>query len=214
MDGRFDWDLYRELPVVGILRGFSDAAVRRAVGAAVRAGLRNIEITMNSAGAAGQIELLRSDLGWAMNVGAGTVVTLDDLSRALDAGAEFIVTPVVNEAVIHASVDAGVPVIPGGFSPTEIWAAWSAGASVVKLFPAHRFGPSYLHDVCGPFDDIRLMPVGGITPDNVRDYIEAGADGFGVGSTLFNRDRVAADDQPWIARQVALYKRAFRDARR
>ncbi len=213
MDGRFDWEIYRALPVVGILRGFDDAAVRRSVAAAASAGLRNVEIAMNGDGAEAQIALLRRDLGAEMNVGAGTVMTLDDLRRARDAGAEFIVTPVVNEPVIRACVEADVPVIPGALTPTEVAAAWAAGASLVKVFPASRLGPAYLRDLRGPLDGVRLMPVGGVTPDDLPAYLAAGADGVGVGSTLFHRDRVAADDRGWIRGQMERYARAVAAAR-
>jgi len=210
MDGRFNWDLYRELPVVGILRGFEEAAVGPMVRAAVAGGVRNIEVTMNTDAAEALIEAVRAEVGSEANVGAGTVCDLFQLGQALNAGAEFIVTPVVSVDVICACVDQDIPVIPGAFTPTEIWQAFELGADVVKLFPAHRLGPGYLQDLRGPLDKVPIMPVGGITAEGMLPYLEAGADGFGVGSSLFDSGRVLAQDWDWIREQAGLYFSTYR----
>ncbi len=210
MDGRFNWDLYRDLPVVGILRGFEEAAVRPMAQAAVAGGVRCVEVTMNTDDAPALIGAVRAEVGSEANVGAGTVCDLFQLGQALEAGAEFIVTPVVSVDVICACVDQDIPVFPGAFTPTEIWQAFELGADVVKLFPAHRFGPGYLRDVRGPLDKVPIMPVGGITAEGILPYLEAGADGFGVGSSLFDKGRVQAQDWGWIREQAAPYLSTFR----
>jgi 2-dehydro-3-deoxyphosphogluconate aldolase/(4S)-4-hydroxy-2-oxoglutarate aldolase len=208
----FSWDLFHDLPVVGILRGFGEEAVERLIEAALRGGLRNIEVTMNSEGAAGLIRLARRLAGDAANVGAGTVLGLEDLRAALEAGAEFIVTPVVAPAVIQACRGEGVPVIPGAFTPTEIHRAWELGADLVKVFPADRLGPEYLRSVKAPLPDVKLLPTGGVTVETLGAFKKAGADGFGVGSPLFARERVEAGDWAWVEAQARRFAGAFRAA--
>jgi len=207
MRGRFSWELFDELPVLGILRGFDADEVRRFAGAARAGGLRNIEVAMNSGDAEELIRLLRQEVGDSMNVGAGTVRTMQQLEQALEAGAEFIVTPVVNPEIIDTCCEHEVVVIPGAFTPTEIEAAWSMGADLVKLFPASRFGPSYLGEILAPLDDVKLLPTGGVDADNLGEYLRCGAAGAGVGSTLFRRDRV--DDVAWVERQAGKYVAAY-----
>ncbi len=209
MHGQFDWELFEQLPVVGILRGFDVDTVIRATEAAYRGGLRTIEIAMNSDGAAWQIEVLRGRFDDRMNVGAGTVRDLAELDAALGAGAEFVVTPVVDEVVIGAGLEREVPVIPGAFTPTEIHRAWSLGAPLVKLFPGGRFGPSYIREVMAPLDQVKLVPTGGVTHDNLVDFLAAGAAGVGVGSTLFQRARLEAGDWAWVEAQARRYVGAY-----
>ncbi|MCA0396920.1 MAG: bifunctional 4-hydroxy-2-oxoglutarate aldolase/2-dehydro-3-deoxy-phosphogluconate aldolase [Bacteroidetes bacterium] len=114
------------------------------------------------------------------------MTTQTELADALQAGAEFIVTPVLNEAVIHDCNKLGVPVIPGAFTPTEIFKAWSAGGTMVKIFPAASLGLQFIKDVRGPLNNIPLMPTGGIDHKNVNAFFKAGASVVGVGSRLFD----------------------------
>ena len=206
----FSWERFEELPVVGILRGFDEASTREIARAARRGGLRNIELTMNTDGAASLIEILRDETGGELNVGAGTVRSLGDLDRALDAGAQFIVTPIVLPDVIAACRDRGVPVFPGALTPTEIWTAWTAGADVVKVFPANRFGPPYIREVLAPLDGVRLMPTGGVDFETFAEYRAAGAVAFGVGSPLFAKERIAAADWAWVESQTRRFVEAWR----
>src|SRR4051812_36861421 len=122
-------------PVVGILRGFTTPQVIETVKAAVRGGLRNLEITMGSDETPQQIREARQIAGDRICVGAGTVLNLNLLEQALDAGASFIVTPIVNVEVIEECVRRNIPVFPGAYSPSEILRAWELGATMVKLFP-------------------------------------------------------------------------------
>ena len=209
MTTSFDWTLFKSLPVIGILRGYSMAEVESIVLHSAKGGLRNIEITMNSKEAAALIRLAKERAGGRMNVGAGTVCSLDDLEMALSAGATFIVTPIVNPEVIEACIEEAVPVIPGGFTPTEIYQAWQLGADMVKLFPANRFGPEYLKDLRGPLDRIKLVPTGGVDLRNLPVYLENGADGFGVGSPLFDKRRVEAGDWDWVEEQARRFAAVY-----
>jgi 2-dehydro-3-deoxyphosphogluconate aldolase/(4S)-4-hydroxy-2-oxoglutarate aldolase len=206
----FSWDLFHDLPVVGILRGFRAEAVERLVEAALRGGLKNIEITMNTEGAGEIIRLVRRLAGGAANVGAGTVLGLQDLRAALEAGAEFIVTPTVVDGVIQACRGDGVPVFPGAFTPTEIHRAWELGADLVKVFPADQLGPAYIRNVKAPLPHVKLLPTGGVTVETLGAFKKAGADGFGVGSPLFAKEKVEAGDWAWVEAQARRFVEAFR----
>jgi len=190
----FNWKVFEETPIVAILRGFGGAAVRELVAAACRGGVRNIEVTMNSPGAIDSIRAAIDETDDTVNVGAGTVCSIDDLDQALGVGASFIVTPVLVPEVIGACKERKVPIMPGALTPTEIFQAWELGADLVKVFPCHRLSASYLKDVKGPLPHIRMMPTGGIDADTISAFRDAGADGYGVGSALFTTARVEAEE--------------------
>ena len=191
----FSWQQFEALPIVGILRGFEVPVVRSLVEAVARGGLRCVEVTMNSPAAAEAIAAAIEAGGDEVQVGAGTVCTLEDLERALGAGASFIVTPIVSPEVISACRERDVPVMAGALTPTEIYAAWSQGADMVKVFPANQFGPGYLKDLRGPLSEIRLMPTGGVDASTLGDFHSAGASAFGVGGALFGS--TATDTGSW-----------------
>ena len=211
MKGSFCWELFNELPIVGILRSFNSQAVQKIVEVSAQAGLANIEITMNSADAAELIYLARQVAGDDINVGAGTVCTIAELDSALAAGAEFIVTPVCRENVIRRCRAERVAVFPGAMTPTEVYQAWSFGADMVKIFPANQFGPDYIKAIKGPLSQIKLMPTGGVSAENIGDYIRCGADGFGVGGTMFDKDRIANEDWSWLTQQVRSFVDAYKN---
>jgi 2-dehydro-3-deoxyphosphogluconate aldolase/(4S)-4-hydroxy-2-oxoglutarate aldolase len=137
-------------------------------------------------------------------IGAGTVVDEVTANQVIDAGATFVVGPVLNLGVISLCRKRDVAVMPGCYTPTEILTAWNAGADIIKVFPATSLGPKYLKDLRGPFPDIRLMPTGGVTIDNVGEWIAAGACAVGVGSDLL--DKKAIDEE----RYEVLTERASR----
>jgi len=205
MRRRFDMESFRRLPVVGILRGFGREETARMIAAAVQGGLRNVEITMNTPGAADCIADAVAATAEHVNVGAGTVCTLQDLETALEAGACFIVTPAVVPEVISACVERQVPVFPGALTPTEILTAAALGATMVKLFPADLHGPGYLKSLRGPLGTIELMPTGGMSLASMAAYWEVGAAAWGVGTPLFHPQRVAAEDWAWIEQQAAAF---------
>lgn len=205
----FSPDRFRELPVVGILRGFPLEILPPLIEATMEGGLTTIEVTMNTPGAAEQIETITRLAGDRMNVGAGTVTTMDELEAALEAGASFIVTPIVVPEVVRRCVERQIPVFPGAFTPTEIFTAWQLGATMVKVFPANQLGPSYIKNVKAPLDQIDLLATGGVTVESLADYAAAGASGFGVGSPLFHQDRIAARDWPWVQQQAGRFREAW-----
>lgn len=209
MSNRFSWTTFKALPVIGILRGYSANQVENIVKFSALGGLRNIEITMNSRHATDLIKLAIEAAEGGMNIGAGTVCTLDDLDAALSAGASFIVTPIVNADVIQQCKQEQIPVIPGGFTPTEIYNAWQLGADMVKVFPANQFGPGYIKDIKGPLDQIKLVPTGGITTQNLPEYHKNGAYGFGVATPLFDKRRVVAEEWDWVQQQAKAFVDAY-----
>jgi len=188
----FDWQSFFDCPIVAILRGFETDTVRDLVRAVRRGGIRIVEVTMNSPDLERSMRAAVEAGGDGAIIGAGTVCTVDDLDRALAAGARFIVTPVLVPEVIIACKERGVPVMPGALTPTEIWRAWELGADIVKVFPANHFGPGYIRDVKAPLSGIRLMPTGGVDAETIALFRKSGADAFGVGSALFDAGRVAA----------------------
>lgn len=187
------WERYQKAPVIGIIRGQSLQTVLKIAQAYEEAGFTTLEITMNTAGATSMISTLRSNFP-LLNIGAGTVCNLIELREALDAGAQFIVTPIIDEAVITHAVDENVPIFPGAFSPTEIYKASSLGASAVKVFPATQLGVQFIEDVLGPLDQIKLLPTGGVSKSNIRSFFEAGAFGVGMGSSLIDKKLVSEGD--------------------
>lgn len=209
MNRPFNQKLFEQLPIVGILRGFDLAQLEQIVNAAVRGGLRNLEVTMNSRGAPEQIARALELSEGQMNIGAGTVTSLDLLDEALHAGASFIVTPALQEEVVTACVKQDVPVFPGAFTPTEIYRAFELGAAMVKVFPAEVAGPAYIKAVRAPLPQVKLMPTGGVDLESLPAFIKAGALGFGVGSPLFQRARVEAEDWSWIEEQCQAFRRTY-----
>ena len=190
----FSWELFAKVPIVGIIRGLGVEDVRQILPIYQQAGLTTIEITMNTPGAAQMIDEALTDFSGQINIGAGTVRTMADLDSALAAGAQFVVTPTLNEAVVRACVERGVPVFPGALTPTEIEVAWLLGASMVKVYPANVFGPGYIRDVKAPMNDVKLLPTGGVDIDNIAAFFNAGADGVGMGSQLIDKKLVQQRD--------------------
>ena len=189
----FSWELYNRAPIVGIVRGVSMGVMRDIAKAYQRAGLHTIEITMNTPGAAQMISMLRNEFQ-QLNVGAGTVCNLQDYEMAVAAGAQFIVTPIIDEVVIKTAVAQEIPIFPGAYSPTEIYRAWSLGASAVKIFPASQLGVQYIKDIAAPLNDIKVLPTGGGSLENIKSFFEAGVVGVGMGSSLFNKKLIQDRD--------------------
>ena len=194
MSNVFNQELFNALPIVGIMRHFPSAQLDAVVDAYLSAGLSTLEITMNSEGATDTIRSLREKWGDKMNIGAGTVVTEKDLEEALDAGAQFIVAPIVSKKVIKACTKRHIPVFAGAMTPTEIYQAWKWGASAVKVFPARTLGPAYIKDVLEPLNGLKLVPTGGVSPDNFIEFLKAGATGVGMATALFPKDIIGRGD--------------------
>jgi 2-dehydro-3-deoxyphosphogluconate aldolase/(4S)-4-hydroxy-2-oxoglutarate aldolase len=197
-----DLDRFRTLPLLGIARGITSSDVEPLTEALIVAGLTSLEVTMNTPGAAALIVQIRAAAGARVMIGAGTVLDVETLAAARDAGASFIVMPTLVPAVVERCVAERVPVFPGALTPQEIYTAWAAGATMVKVFPAGVFGPTYLREIKGPFADIELMAVGGVNADTMAAYFSCGASAVAFGSSVFRREWLAARAYDRIAGEV------------
>ncbi len=197
MSNNFSFDLFNKMPVVGIMRNVPDDHIAAIAEVYWRSGLTCLEITMNSSNAEQHIASLVETYKGRLNIGAGTVCSMGDLEKALAAGAQFMVTPILNEEVIKTCVDKKIPIFPGAYTPSEIYKAWSMGATMVKLFPAGDLKPANIKEILAPLDFVSLMPTGGVTLKNFTQYFEQGAKAVGLGSNLFPKDIIARQD--WAA---------------
>ena len=201
----FSWDLFNKMPVVGIIRGLSVDEIDFVLPIYKEAGFTTIEITLNTPEALSVIGSLANQYDGTLNVGAGTVCTLDELAAALDAGANFIVTPIFKSEVVKKCVSLQVPIFPGAFSPTEIYEAWELGASMVKLYPASVVGPAYVSAVLAPLNKVKLMPTGGIHLSNMLAFMKAGATSLGIGSELFDKKIIQKRDSEAMLNHFKLF---------
>ena len=199
--------------VVAVIRLQDGSKVRALVDALADGGVRALEITMTVPRAIELIAEIAPTLPQEFVLGAGTVVDPATAEAAIAAGARFVVGPVFRPAVIEACHRAGAAAMPGCFSPTEILAAWDAGADVVKVFPATALGPGYFKDLRGPMPQLKLMPTGGVTLDNAGDWIRAGAVAIGVGTALVDAKLVAASDYRAITERAEEFVGRVRRAR-
>jgi 2-dehydro-3-deoxyphosphogalactonate aldolase len=183
-----------ECPLVAIVRGVTPGEAEAIGDAIAEGGIRIIEVPLNSPDPLASIERLARKFGDSMLVGAGTVLTVNQVTQVRDAGGRIIVSPDSNAEVIAASAEAGLVSSPGYFTPSEAFAAIRAGATALKLFPAEGAGPAVLkaHLAVLP-RDVPLLIVGGIKPDNMQPWLEAGASGFGLGSGLYKPGQSAAE---------------------
>ena len=188
--------------VVAIIRGMAPEICVRLAKAYQEGGIRLVEVTFNQVGdpedTVTAIKAIRAAYP-DMHVGAGTVITGAQLDLAIGAGAEFIVTPNCNPAIIRKAKDAGLVTMPGTITPTEMVTAHEAGADYVKVFPVRALGPVYVKDVLAPLKHLKLIAVGGVSPENAADYIKAGCVGVAASGSLVNKEWIAADEYDKIA---------------
>jgi 2-dehydro-3-deoxyphosphogluconate aldolase / (4S)-4-hydroxy-2-oxoglutarate aldolase len=200
--------------VVAVIR-MKDAARLGEVAAALRkGGVTAIEITMTVPGAVDIIrELARSRPAGTL-IGAGTVLDAGTASEVVAAGADFVVSPITDRDTILACREAGVLVAPGAFTPTEIVAAWRAGADIVKVFPATSLGPQFFRDLRGPLPFVRLMPTGGVTLENARHFLASGACCVGIGTALVDAKTVEAGNWEEIETRARVLMASLEPGRR
>ncbi len=185
---------FKKLPILGILRGIEFEVLEPLVAAIESAGLKTIEITMNTKDAP---KLIKEAIRFSKNrlsIGAGTVIDKESLKLALNAGATFIVMPVLVKDVMRYCVKKRIPVFPGALTPQEIYNAWNAGATMVKVFPSNFFGPYYFKEIKGPFDKIELLACGGVTPENMKSYFACGASAVSFGASVFKKEWLSNKD--------------------
>lgn len=196
---------FKKKPLLGIVRGVEMAQIEPLIEAVISSGLETLEITMNTKGAAGIILRAKKAAQKSLVLGAGTVLDLDSLKQALDSGATFIVMPVFIKDIVRYCVKNKIPVFPGALSPQEIYHCWREGAAMVKVFPAKFFGPGYLREIKGPFDDVELLACSGVTPVNLREYFSCGASAVAFGASVFKKEWMRDKNYSSITRAIKAY---------
>ncbi len=179
--------------------------------ALLAAGVEVQEFTLTNPDSLNAIGRLRQDDTFGAGgglVGAGSVRSVDEAHQAIDAGAQFVVTPVLDLQVIEVCKNAGIPVFPGAFTPTEIHTAWQAGAAAVKVFPATALGPGYVKDILAPLPYLKLVPTGGVNLSNIAAFLDKGAFAVGTGSSLLDPEALKRKD--W--QKLTKHARAFVEA--
>lgn len=183
-----------ETKVIAVIRMAEADKLRKVVEAVSRGGVRAIEITMTTPGALDAIGALAAGKPAGSLIGAGTVLDAATAADVIRAGAEFVVSPVLDAGMVRTCRDADRFVAPGAFSPTEILSAWRLGADVVKVFPATSLGPKFFKDVRGPLPQVRIMPTGGVSMANAADFLAAGACCVGIGTALLDKEIIRRGD--------------------
>ena len=188
--------------VVAIIRGMAPEICVKLAKAYQEGGIRLVEVTFNQVGNLEDTVMAIKAVRAAfpdMHVGAGTVITEAQLDLAIGAGAEFIVTPNCNPAIIRKANAAGLVTMPGTITPTEMVTAHEAGADYVKVFPVRVLGPAYIKDVLAPLKHLKFIAVGGVSPENAANYLKAGCVGIAASGSLVNKDWIAAGEYDKIA---------------
>jgi 2-dehydro-3-deoxyphosphogluconate aldolase/(4S)-4-hydroxy-2-oxoglutarate aldolase len=182
--------------LIAVLRRVTpQAALIDLVSELADAGVRAFEVTFDAPSAEADLAAVRERLSIRTDgpflAGAGTILTRHELEAARRAHADFAVSPLIDLSLIDTAVSEGLPYIPGALTPSEIHAAWSAGATFVKLFPASAVGPGFVRELRGPLPEVELIPTGGLGSADARDYLDAGAAAVGIGSALTKVDATA-----------------------
>ncbi|MEM1120167.1 MAG: bifunctional 4-hydroxy-2-oxoglutarate aldolase/2-dehydro-3-deoxy-phosphogluconate aldolase [Bacteroidota bacterium] len=211
---QFSDDLFKQLPIVGILRGYDKWTTLKIVTIYEQVGFRNIEITMNTPDVLSIIWSIVEQFAGRLNIGVGTVLTKTQVDTVLSVGGQFIVSPIMDEGLISYCKTKALPIFPGAYSPTEIFQAWMAGAKMVKVFPARNLGPSYIKDILAPLNDLALMPTGGVNEDNLPEYVDAGAQAFGMGGLLFDKQLIERQDWAGLEKRLVAVREIWEKTQR
>lgn len=199
--------------LVAVIRRPDSAKINKIADALVAGGVGALEITVDTPGVFNMIEELKTEYGGKVLVGAGTVLDEVTAKRAIEAGADFIFSPVLDEKTIEMTIRYGKISIPGVMTPTEIVKAYQAGADILKIFPASSLGPNYLRELRGPLGHIPMMPTGGVSLDNVQEFIRNGAVAVGVGGTLLNKKAIAENRFDFIENTASEFAASIKMAR-
>ena len=208
----------QERKVVAIVRGLAPEYIVRLGHAFEEGGIGLMEVTYNQrapetwAATAKAIEAVEKEFGDRVLVGAGTVITLEQVKMTYDAGGHYLVTPTTQPEIIRAGKALGLGLYPGAFTATEILEAYNAGADAVKVFPAGSLGPGYIKAVRAPLSHIPLMAVGGVNDKNAGEFIKAGCVGVGVGGNLVNKEWIENGEWARITELAKSYMKAVREA--
>jgi len=184
----------------------------RAVEAVAQGGIPCVEITMTTPDALSTIaEAVRRFSAHGLVIGAGTVITAEDCRAAVEAGAQYVITPVVSEEAIREAQVHDIPVFCGAFTPTEVHTAWTLGSDMVKVFPASVGGPGYLKALKGPLPHVPMVPTGGVTIENMAAFIKAGAAALAIGGNLAGADLIRQGDTQRMTANAEAFAQAFRE---
>ena len=208
----------KERKIVAIVRGLKPEYIVRLGHAFEEGGIGLMEVTYNQKApdtwknTAAAIEAVEKEFGDRMLVGAGTVITPEQVSMTYNAGGHYLVTPSTQPEIIRMGKALGLGLYPGAFSPTEILEAWNAGADAVKVFPAGSLGPGYIKAVSAPLGHIPLMAVGGVNEKNAVDYMKAGCVGLGVGGNLVNKEWIENGEWDKVTALAREFMKAVKEA--
>lgn len=204
----------REKKLIAITRGVAPERIEKTAQALSEGGIGLMEITFDQrtdgADTVKSIALLRERFEGKIYPGAGTVMTAEQVRLAAEAGAQYIISPNTDRAVIEETKRLGLVSIPGAFTPTEIAAAYQMGADFVKIFPVASLGAAYIKAVTAPLAHIPVLAVGGVTPANLKEFFKAGAVGCGIGSNLVNASKIAAGDYASVTEAAKAFCAALR----
>jgi 2-dehydro-3-deoxyphosphogluconate aldolase / (4S)-4-hydroxy-2-oxoglutarate aldolase len=207
-------DRIMEIGVVPVVRASSPGEARIAAGAVCQGGIPIVEITMTVPGALDVIRELAKNNASDVLVGAGTVLNAETARRCLDAGAEFLVSPGLNLPTVEFAVREGTLIMAGALTPTEVMAAWDAGADFVKIFPCGQVGGAkYIKALKGPFPQVPLLPTGGVNLNTAAEFIEAGAVALGVGGELVQADALKSNKPEIIVENARKFLAIVRQTR-
>jgi 2-dehydro-3-deoxyphosphogluconate aldolase/(4S)-4-hydroxy-2-oxoglutarate aldolase len=197
-------DLVKENQVIAIIRGIEKKDIIPVAEALYKGGIKLVEVTMNTDGASEMISMLHEKFDNQLYIGAGTVLDVEEAKEAIAAGATYFVTPNVDAEIIRFALDHNIGILPGVMTPTEVVQAHKAGAKIVKVFPTSVLGTQYVKELQGPLSHIPMVAVGGVRPDNVADFMKAGAVGIGVGGSLIDKTAIESGNFEIITKKAEL----------
>lgn len=195
-------NIIHDTGVIAIMRTQSSDQLIAAADAIKKGGVRAIEVTMTTPGALAVIEEAKGRYGSDVIFGAGSVLDAETGRAAILAGADFVVSPILNLELVELCNRYSIPTAPGCYSPTEVLTGWEAGADFIKLFPASFGGPSLVKAILAPLPHIRIIPVGGVNLDTAAEFIAKGSTALGVGSALVNQKLLDSGDMEELTRRA------------
>ena len=192
--------------VTAILRGYDLEKTEWLLELLSDSPFKAVEIALNTPNAKSILSTVIPKYSQKLAIGAGTVLTMQDLKDVIALGVDFVLSPVMfDQAMCDYCKANGVISVPGAYSPTEIVSSFNLGADIVKIFPAENVGIHYFKNIQSPLDKLPLMAVGGVTPDNANDYLKGGASFLGIGSAMFNKEDVAAGNMAALKQQLEAF---------